>query len=83
MRAKKSKKPKKKVKNPVNFNSGNKQYVDFEMSRDRARDAFARQLNEDAGRKFDDLKGRNETRNFSVGNTASGGTRFFLSEPAS
>lgn len=83
MIVKKSKKPKKKAKNPVNFNSGNKQYVDFEMSRDQARNAFARQLNKDAGRRFDDVKGRNETRNFSIGRTPSGGTRFFLSDPAS
>ena len=53
------------------------------MSRDQARNAFARQLNKDAGRKFDDVKGRNETRNFSIGRTPSGGTRFFLSSPAS
>jgi len=83
MRVKKSKKPKKKAKNPVNFNSGNKQYIDFAMPEEQARASFARQLNKAAGRKFDDLKGRRETRNFDRGRTPSGGTRFFLSSPAS
>lgn len=83
MRVKKSKKPKKKARNPVNFNSGNEQYLDFEMSEEQARQSFARQLNKAAGRKFDDLEGRRETRNFERGITPSGGTRFFLSSPAS
>ena len=79
--------PRKKKNKPIRFSSdidfGNKDYVDYNMSRDRARQKFARQLNETAGRRFDNQEGIRDTYNFDVGYSPSGATRFFLSSPAS